>query len=94
MPKVKITQKGITHMGKELSVGSEVDVKSIPASFTNKCVLIGDDRELEVATPQVESEEKDDDRESAIELYVEKFGDKPHGRMKTETIMAAVMEGE
>lgn len=53
MPKIVITQKGIEHNGKALEVGTEMTVKEIPASFVNKCQIIGNGKKtLEVATPK------------------------------------------
>lgn len=37
--------------------------------------------------PEPEPEEEGADLEAARQLYFEKFGEKPHHKMKTETIM-------
>ena len=73
----------------KLEVGTIIE--SSETAFGKKAVTVEDDRQLEVATPE-QADDSDEDREAAISLYVEKFGEKPHGRMKTETIMAAIEE--
>lgn len=69
----------------KLAIGTVIEATE--TAFGKKAVTVASDegKTLEVATP-----EPDDDRETAIELYEEKYGKKPHGRMTTENIMAAV----
>lgn len=45
-----------------------------------------------VVEPNVERAEDDSELEAARQLYQEKFGKAPHGRMKIETLMEKLQE--
>lgn len=75
----------------KIPVGTIIEASE--TAFGKKAVTVDGDEQktMEVATPDDQSvEDDDDDRQTYIELYEEKFGKKPHGRMSTENIKVAV----
>ena len=92
--RIRITRKGIYNHSGPVPIGTELDVPDDFSAWANKWARVDSpSATLEVATP-VPEPEVDEDLEAARNEYERVFGEKPHGRMKAETIRARIEEAE
>ncbi|WP_366940925.1 hypothetical protein, partial [uncultured Halomonas sp.] len=84
---IRITRPGIYRNGTtQIPVGTELEVPDDFRGWQNKWVRVDSPRAtLEVASP-APAEEPDAELEEARAEYEAAFGEKPHARMKAETI--------
>ena len=104
--RIRITKSGIFRNGTDMiPVGTELDVPDDFSAWANKWTRVDSpSATLEVATPaavpgnaplgEVDEPEVDEELEAARNEYERVFGEKPHGRMKAETIRARIAEAE
>lgn len=93
--RIRITRPGIYRNGTtQIPVGTEIDVPDDFTGWANKWVRVDSPKAtLEVASP-APAEETDTDLEEARAEYEATFGEKPHARMKAETIRRKLAEAE
>lgn len=104
--RIEITHSGIYNQnGKPVAVGTQLDVPDDFTQWANKYRVVSDTQtnSLEPATPVTYREvdedaevavEENDDLESARAEYEAHFGERPHARMKADTIRARLSENE
>lgn len=80
--RIRITKSGIYNQDGPVPIGTELDVPDDFKGWANKYEVVSRADKLEVASPA----EPDTDLEDARAEYEATFGEKPHARMKAETI--------
>lgn len=94
---IRITRPGIYRNGTtQIPVGTELEVPDDFTGWANKYRVISTTagKTLEVAAPASEPEpDHDAELEEIRAAYERQFGEKPHPRMKLETIRARLSEG-
>lgn len=100
---IRITRPGIYRNGTtQIPVGSELEVPDDFTGWANKWVRVDSPKAtLEVASPAPAEEpdseewlEMDEELQAARNEYRRVFGEKPHARMKAETIRRKLSEAE
>ena len=92
--RIRITRKGIYNQNGPVPIGTELDVSDDFTGWANKWTRVDSpNATLEVATPEPEPEE-DTDLEAARNEYERTYGERPHARMKAETIRRKIEEAE
>ena len=105
--RIRITKPGIYRNGTDMiPVGTELDVPDGFQGWANKYEVVSSADKLEVATPTIESRPDDsdpgeqvggfesDDLNDLREQYERITGERPHGRMKADTLRARIQEAE
>lgn len=90
--RIEITERGIYDQdGNQVPVGKQLDVPDDFHQWANKYRVLSDTqtKTLEPATPSDE-----DDLEAARAEYERQFGERPHARMKADTIRARLADSE
>lgn len=92
--RIRITKAGIYRDGVTMiPVGTELDVPDDFKGWANKYEVVSRADKLEVATPAKQPEpEEDTDLEEARAEYEQAFGERPHPRMKADTIRSRIEE--
>lgn len=95
--RIRITRPGIYRSGIDMvPVGTELDVPDDFNGWANKWVRVDSpDARLEVAIPDPGGASLEDtDLELLRTEYEQRFGKRPHGTMKADTIRARLAEPE
>ena len=92
---IRITRPGIYRNGTtQIPVGTELEVPDDFRGWANKWIRVDSPKStLEVASP-APAEEPDAELEEARAEYEAAFGEKPHARMKAETIRRKLEEAQ
>ena len=93
--RIRITKSGIYRDGVTMiPVGTELDVPDDFKGWANKWVRVDSPKAtLEVATPAKQPEpEEDTELDQLRDEYERVTGEKPHGRMKAETLKQRIEE--
>lgn len=106
---IEITRRGVYRStGDMVQVGEQVEVPDGFTGWANKYRVIsqGKGKSFEVATPTVEERPdgshpgekiggfKDSDLDQLRAEYEDRFGEKPHGRMKADTLREKLAGGQ
>ena len=107
MKTIRITRTGVFRSGTDMiPIGTELEVPDDFASWPGKWELVSETagKSFEVATPAIDHEagnvpidevdEHADDLHALREEYERVTGEKPHGRMKAETLRARIEEAQ
>jgi hypothetical protein len=93
--KIKITAGGIYGKGGEIKIGTEFDVKSVPAHWESRCVVVDSSERQMVVNPKDVDPVKGDKPDELTKLradYKELTGKKPDGRWSAERLDQAIAE--
>ena len=98
MKTIRITKAGVFRSGADMiPIGTELEVPDDFASWPGKWDLVSEtaSKSFEVATPAKQPEpEEDTELDELREEYERVTGEKPHGRMKAETLRARIEEAQ
>ena len=95
--RIRITRKGIYNQDGPVPVGTELDVADDFDKWQGKWVMVAESagKSFEVATPAKQPEpEEDTELDQLRDEYERVTGEKPHGRMKAETLKQRIEEAQ